>query len=98
MSNIVTKESLNTLAVTAFAEILCKDNGKMADFDDETPSNAMYHLLRHVFPERMDTEEHPSISSAAVTSGFQEGTELGLAAAAAIVTHGLDHAGRSRGC
>lgn len=47
----------------------------------------MYHLLNHVFGERIKTEEQ-----SAFVSGFQEGTEFALAVAAAIVTHGLDHA------
>lgn len=85
MSQTVSRESLNALAVAAFAEIIRQDNGAI-DFDEETPSNAMFHVLNPVYADRTQSEEQ-----SAFVSGFQEGTEFGLAVAAAIVTHGLDH-------
>ena len=87
MSQIVTKESLHSLAILAFAAIYYENAkpGKLEKNLGDSVTESLERLIR----DEHDFDLGNQLDNNFV-SGFLEGATLGLATAAAIVTHGLD--------
>lgn len=86
MSQVVSKQSLNALAALAFRGLqYAGDKHAKPEYNlDGGVDDALLDLIRG----EKKLESHDQF-----VNGFLQGTEFGLAVAAAIVTHGLDHAG-----
>jgi hypothetical protein len=88
MSQIVTKESLNVLASLVFAEMRYDGGPAKPIYNlNGGAGSELYQVLHQHYPERFKTEAQSDFAS-----GFTQGAEFGLSVAAAIVTHGFDHA------
>jgi|GEM_PF-5634136 hypothetical protein len=84
MSQVVSRESLKALATMAFVSLLYTDdaNAEPEYNMDDGAGSALFKLIR---------EDREIEYSDRFFNGFTEGTEYGLAVAAAILTHGLDN-------
>jgi hypothetical protein len=87
MPRIVNKQSLYALAILVFAQI---------NYEDDKQYEAAYNMGDSVAEslERLLKNEHDFDMGDPIqnhfVSGFTEGAVLGLATAAAIITHGFD--------
>jgi hypothetical protein len=87
VSQIVTKESLYALAILAFAAVYYENDkpGKLENNLGDSVTESLERLIR----DEHDLDIAKPLNNYFV-SGFLEGATLGLATAAAIITHGFD--------
>jgi hypothetical protein len=89
MTQIVTRESLHTLAALAFASILHEDPNDPVEPEynlDGGAEGQLGHILRSTHDFQPTDEEGPFFE------GFTSGMAFGLDIAAAILTNGFDSA------
>lgn len=86
MSQTVTKESLNALAMLAFQGVRFKGTRFDPMYNmHSVASSALYELMGEVYEFDLKDEEQWTHAN-----GFIQGMEFGLAVAASIISNGLD--------